>query len=343
LRTGIDNDACDRLWAAAVFEHFEKVILFSRRSMKEISVKDLAALVNGEVRGDKDKQITGVSNIEDAGPHDVTFIANPKYRSYLSTTRAGAIVVAQGVEDTEKTLIVVDDPYLSFARIITHIKVEPRVCRGIMPGAYIAEDASVGNDVSIYPNSYVGSGASIGDRVTIYPGVFVGDGARIGEDSVLYPNVCVYQDCILGKRVTVHSGAVIGADGFGFAPDGEKYYKIPQVGIVEIGDDVEIGAGTTIDRATLGRTVISAGTKIDNLVQIAHNVSIGENTIVVSQTGISGSTKLGRHVIIGGQVGIVGHIEIGDNAMIGSGRQHPGRQRLQRHPGVPSSRLAKII
>jgi UDP-3-O-[3-hydroxymyristoyl] glucosamine N-acyltransferase len=213
-------------------------------------------------------------------------------------------------------LIVVDDPYVSLGRLLAVFYPEEHGPIGIAREAFIQENAVVSEKATVHPGVYVGRRAKVGKGAVLYPGVFLGDDAFVGEDSVLYPRVTVYRRCLIGKRVILHAGVVIGGDGFGFALPGSENIKIPQVGIVQIDDDVEIGANSTIDRATMGRTWIQRGVKIDNLVQIAHNVVIGENSIIVAQVGISGSTHLGRGVILGGQAGIVGHIEIGDRAMV---------------------------
>jgi len=282
------------------------------------SVQEIAALIGGTVQGDERAIISDIRQIDDAGIHDLTFIANKKYFKQLATTGAGAILVPPGTVQPDKTLILVGDPYAAFGRLLAVFYPLDHGPAGVSPDAYIEEGARVSRQATVMPRSFIGSGACIEKGVVIYPGVVVGREAFIGEDSILYPNVSVYARCIIGKRVILHSGVVIGGDGFGFAGPGAGNTKIPQVGIVQIDDDVELGANTTVDRATLGKTWIQRNVKIDNLVQVAHNVVIGENSVIAAQTGISGSTKLGRSVIIGGQVGIVGHISIGDHVMIGA-------------------------
>jgi UDP-3-O-[3-hydroxymyristoyl] glucosamine N-acyltransferase len=281
-------------------------------------LKELAQWVNGTVVGDGEIEISGVAAIEVARSGEITFIANPKYLSKLSQTHASAVIVSKEVTQADKSVLCVVDPYLAFAKILTLFSHTPYQPKGIDSHAWVSPTAKLGNDLTLYPFVYIGDHCSIGDRVTLYPGVFVGEDSSIGEDSIFYPNVSIYSGTIIGKRVTLHSGVVVGSDGFGYVKEGKKNVKIPQVGRVEIEDDVEIGANTTIDRATLGKTIIRRGVKIDNLVQVAHNVILGEDSIIVAQVGISGSTKIGSNVTLAGQVGVVGHIEIGDNVMVGA-------------------------
>jgi UDP-3-O-[3-hydroxymyristoyl] glucosamine N-acyltransferase len=236
----------------------------------------------------------------------------------LSDTRASAVIVSKDIRQANKPLLSSANPYLAFGKILALYSQKPYQARGIDSGAFVSPTARLGKDISVYPSVYIGDRCSIGDRVILYPGVSVGEESTIGEDSILHPNVSIYPRTTIGKRVILHAGVVIGSDGFGYAKDGKKNIKVPQVGTVEIEDDVEIGANTTVDRATLGKTLIRRGVKIDNLVQVAHNVVIGEDSIVVAQVGISGSTKLGSNVTVGGQAGFVGHISIGDNVMIGA-------------------------
>jgi UDP-3-O-[3-hydroxymyristoyl] glucosamine N-acyltransferase len=282
------------------------------------TIQEIAAMVGGSVVGDETTIIAHIRPIDEAGENDLTFIAGEKYFKMLNSTRAAAILVPPGLTDPEKNLIVVADPYVAFAKLLSVFYPVDHGPAGISPDAYIEEGAMVSPEATVMPGVFIGRGASIEKGAVIYPGVFVGRGASIGEDSILYANVSVYHSCIVGKRVILHSGVVIGADGFGFAAPGAGNDKIPQVGIVQIDNDVELGANTCVDRATLGRTWIQRNVKVDNLVQIAHNVVIGENTAIAAQTGISGSTTIGRSVLIGGQVGIVGHISIGDGVKIGA-------------------------
>ncbi len=284
----------------------------------EKTLAELADYVGGRVIGDKRVKISSVGSIDDAVEGQITFIADPRYLSKLNQTRASAVIVPPQVERAEKTLLVSENPYLAWAQIATLLIPKPQVSREVDGSAIIAPSAKLGRDVSIYPFVYVGERVELGNRVVLMPGVWVGDDSRIGEDSLAYANVSIYPGSSIGKRVIIHSGAVIGSDGFGFVPEAKKHFKIPQQGTVVVEDDVEIGANTTIDRATLGKTLIKKGTKIDNLVQIGHNVTVGENCIIVAQVGISGSTRIGNNVTLAGQVGIVDHVEIGDNVMVGA-------------------------
>lgn len=277
---------------------------------------EVARYIGGTVYGDGDVIIKGVRGIEDANEGDLTFIANPRYKKMIRNTGASAVIVSSEIKEFDKNLIVVEDPYIALAKALTLFYPEKQYLTGISDDAFIGEDAVIGEDATIHPGVYVARAAKIGNGAILYPGVYVGDGAVIGENAILYPNVTVYRRCIIGKKVILHAGVVVGSDGFGVANPGRNNIKVPQVGIVQIDDECEIGANTAIDRGTLGKTWIKRGTKIDNLVQIAHNVVIGEYSVVVAQVGISGSAKLGKSVIVGGQAGIVGHIEIGDNVMI---------------------------
>jgi len=280
------------------------------------TLSEIAAILQATVVGDGAVEIRDIKGLDEAGEGDLTFLANPKYRKKIATTAASAILVSVPVEGTGKNFIVVKDPYAALARLLALYYPEEPDFQGVSPEAFIHPAAAVAEGATVYPGAYVGKGARIGRNTVLYPGVHIGAGAVVGEDSILYPNVTVYRRCLIGSRVILHAGVVVGSDGFGFANPGIENRKVPQVGIVQIDDDVEIQANTTIDRGTLGRTWIQRGTKIDNLVQIAHNVVIGENSIIVAQVGISGSTRLGKRVIIGGQAGLVGHLQIGDNVMI---------------------------
>jgi UDP-3-O-[3-hydroxymyristoyl] glucosamine N-acyltransferase len=288
-----------------------------RRTVKK-TLGEIAAFLNGELKGDAGVIIENIRAIDDAGAGDLTFVANVAYRNRIATTSASGILVAPGSDYNGKNLIVVEDPYIALARVLALYYAEEPDPPGIREGAFVEEGAVISSDATVYPQVTVCRGARIGAGVVLYPGVFVGRDAVIGDGTILYSKVTVYHRCIIGRNVILHAGVVVGSDGFGFAAPGTRNIKIPQVGIVQIDDEVEVGANTTIDRATLGRTWIQRGVKIDNLVQIAHNVVIGENSVIVSQVGISGSTKLGRSVILGGQAGLVGHITIGDNVMVGA-------------------------
>lgn len=281
------------------------------------TLRDLAELVGGKIVGDGGVEIRNAAPIETAGEGDITFVANPKYLSRLGQSRASAVIVSPGIESPGRALLVCANPYLAFAKILTALRVRRPEPQGVLPGASVHAGATLAEGVTVHPGCVVGEGASIGRGTVLYPNVVVYENATVGEECLLHAGVVVREGCRLGNRVIVQPGAVIGSDGFGFAPDGPRYFKIPQVGIVEVEDDVEIGACSCIDRATLGVTRIRRGVKVDNLVQIAHNVEVGEDTILVAQVGIAGSTKIGRHCTFGGQSGTAGHITIGDNVMVG--------------------------
>ena len=282
-----------------------------------VAIKQLAELVEGKISGDEDLAIRRVAPIDQAGPGDITFVANPKYLPQLATCKASAVIAAPGVEAPGVTLLHCADPYLAFAKILTFLQVSETKPLGVMAGACVAESAEIDKAVTIYPGAVVGERAKLGAGSVLHPGVVVYADAVIGCDCLLHANAVVREGCCLGDRVILQPGAVVGSDGFGFAPDGCGYYKIPQVGIVVLEDDVELGACSCVDRAALGETRIKRGTKLDNLVQIGHNVEIGEDCILVSQVGVSGSTRIGNHCTFGGQSGTAGHLKIGDNVMIG--------------------------
>ena len=282
----------------------------------EITLDKIAEVVEGEVLGDKDFVITGINSLDDAGPSEISFLADRRYSEALKKTRAGAILISRNDPSFKGTQVLVSNPELAYAKVAAIFARPLSRHPGVSKEAVIHENSLIGKDVSIYPLVYVGEGAEIGDGTTIFPGVFIGERVKIGKRSLIYPNVTILRDCLIGNDVIIHSGTVIGDDGFGFARDGAASIKIPQTGIVQIDDNVEIGVNNCIDRAALGKTWIKRGVKTDNLVQIAHNVVIGEDSIIVAQAGISGSCHVGRGVIIGGQVGIIDHVEIGDRVMI---------------------------
>ena len=280
---------------------------------------EIATYVGGVVVGDKSLQIKRVSGIEHAQPGDLTFLANPKYKTFLPTTSASAVIVGEDIDTDRVALIKHPHPYLGFCKALEMLYPQTkRYSCGVDPTAILSKDVEIGEDVHIGPYVVIESGVKIGDKVKILAGSFVGDRTLIGEGSFIYPRVVIREDTVIGKKVIIHSGTVIGSDGFGYVRDEKGHRKIPQVGKVVIEDEVEIGANVTIDRATLGETRIARGTKIDNLVQIAHNVVIGENCLIIAQVGVSGSTKIGKDVTIAGQVGLVGHIRIGDRVFIGA-------------------------
>lgn len=303
------------------------------------TLQELAAHLGGEVDGDGATVISGIAGLDDAGAGQITFLANPRYAAKVATTGASAVVLPPGADRHGRNAIRLANPYLAFAKLLTLFYVHPAPARGVMAGAWVGEGVTMGAEVTVCPGASVGNGVTLGDRVIIHPGAVLYDGVVVGDDVTVHANVCIRERCRIGSRVTLHNGTVIGSDGFGYAPDGTGWYKIPQIGIVVIEDDVEIGANTVIDRAALDRTIIRRGTKIDNLVQIAHNCVIGEDCMIVSQVGISGSTKLGRHVTLAGQVGVAGHLEIGDNVMVGAKSGIPGtipaNQMVSGYPAVP--------
>ena len=282
---------------------------------------ELASFVGGKVVGDSGIAIHRVAPIDEATSGEITFLSNARYAKYLERCRASAVIVGVGTAaeyfGRSFSFLEAADPYVAFAKILQLFSPPISLERTCSPQAHIDASAVIADAVTIFPHAYVGARANIGNNSTLYPGVFVGDDCRIGRDCVLHPNVVVKHGCRIGDRVILHAGVVIGSDGFGYAGQGESRVKIPQVGIVVVEDDVEIGANTTVDRATLGHTTIGRGAKIDNLVQIAHNVNVGEHSLIAAQAGIAGSTKVGKHVTIAGQVGIVNHVEIGDRAIIG--------------------------
>ncbi len=290
----------------------------------EKSLKELADHLGGVVIGDENARIRGIASLDDAGEGDITFLANPKYAPKVASTKATAVVLPPGADRRGRNAVEVKNPYLAFAKLLTLFHVKPPEAKGVMAGAFLSDKAAIGDGVTIFPGAYVADGVKLGNRVTLHPGVVLYEGVEVGDDVTLHANVVVRERCRIGNRVIIHGGAVIGSDGFGYAPDGKGWYKIPQIGIVIIEDDVEIGANTTIDRAALEVTLIRRGTKIDNLVQIAHNCMIGENCMIVSQVGISGSARLGEHVTLAGQVGVAGHLEIGANTMVGAKSGVPG-------------------
>jgi UDP-3-O-[3-hydroxymyristoyl] glucosamine N-acyltransferase len=282
------------------------------------TLKELAEYLGGIVRGDETCRVNGLAPLESAGPDKITFLANPKYAAKVAETGAGAVLMAPGAENHGRNVIEVANPYLAFAKLLTLFYVQPHAPRGVLPEACVGSNPVLGEDISIYPGAVIGDNCAIGDRSVIYPGAVIYDGVTIGSDTVIHANAVIRERCRIGSRCVIQPGAVIGSDGFGYAPDGRAYYRIPQIGIVVLEDDVEIGANTTIDRAALDVTLIRRGAKIDNLVQVAHNCQIGEDCAIASQVGISGSTKVGNHVTLGGQVGIAGHLTIGDNVMVGA-------------------------
>lgn len=287
----------------------------------QFTASQIALIINGKIEGDPEVAIGSFGKIEEAKQGQLSFLANPRYEDYLYNTSASIIIVneAQPLErPVNATLIRVPDAYSAFATLLSkYQEMRTQQMNGIQEPSYISKTAVLGSNIFIGAFSYIGENVVIGNNVKIYPGVYIGNNARINDSSILHPGVKVYHDCVLGKHVTVHAGTVIGSDGFGFAPQSDgTFKKVPQIGNVIVEDHVEIGANATIDRATMGSTVIKTGAKLDNLIQVAHNVEVGHHTVIAAQAGVSGSTKIGNHVMIGGQAGIVGHIQIADGAKI---------------------------
>ncbi|MGF6844845.1 UDP-3-O-[3-hydroxymyristoyl] glucosamine N-acyltransferase [Chitinophaga sp. W3I9] len=286
----------------------------------QFSALQLATMLDGKLEGNPDVKVSNIAKIEEAGEGMLSFIANPKYEEFIYTTNASILIVNESLvieRPIKSTLIRVKDAYSSFALLLEQYRYLTGNKSGIQQPSYIPASVKMGENVFVGAFAYLGENVVLGNNVKIYPGVYLGDNVIVNNDSILYPGVKVYDNCIVGSRVMLHAGCVIGGDGFGFAPQPDSSYKkVPQIGNVVIHDDVEIGANTTIDRATMGSTVIRKGVKLDNLIQVAHNVDIGINTVIAAQTGVSGSTKIGQNCVIGGQVGMVGHIHIADNTKI---------------------------
>lgn len=283
-----------------------------------MKLENIADLIKGTVIGDAEVEITGVSGISDAQKGDITFLAGTKMLKELKTCQASAVIAKEPLEGIDKPQIITKNPQYAFARLLSHFYVKPQPNRGVSPDAFVSETAHIGENVTVYPFAYIADGAKIGSDTVIYPGVFIGEDSIVGEGCLIYSNVAIREGVSIGNKVIIHAGAVIGADGFGYVFEEGKHQKIPQIGGVIIEDEVEIGAGTTIDRATIGNTIVGKGTKIDNLVQIAHNVRIGRHVILVSQAGIAGSCQIGDGVILGGQVGVADHTVIEAGTMLSS-------------------------
>jgi len=281
----------------------------------EFSAKQIAEFIQGEIIGDENTSVHTFAKIEEGIPGAISFLSNPKYTHYIYNTEASIVLVNKDFtpeQDVKATLIKVDNAYESLAKLLTLYEMSKPKKTGIDPLAFIAPTAKIGENVYIAPFACIDDNAEIGDNAIIHSNVSIGTGVKIGNNCTMYPHVTVYHDCRIGNNCTFHAGCVIGADGFGFAPTPEGYSKIPQIGIVVIEDDVEIGANTCVDRATMGTTVIHKGVKLDNLIQIAHNDKVGSHTVIAAQAGIAGSTQVGEWCMIGGQVGLAGHIKIGD-------------------------------
>src|SRR5688500_6006710 len=287
----------------------------------QFTAAQISLLINGKIEGQPDASVSSFGKIEEAQDGQLTFLANPKYEDYLYSTRASIAIINDSYElrqPVKPTLIRVKDAYSSFALLLSkYQEMATQHMKGIQQPSHIASTAKMGNDVFVGAFSYIGENVRIGNNVKIDPNAYIGDNVQIGDYCIIHPGVKIYHDCILGSHVVIHAGTVIGSDGFGFAPQADgSFKKVPQIGNVVIEDNVEIGANSTIDRATMGSTLIKSGAKLDNLIQVAYNVEVGHNTVIAAQAGVSGSTKIGNNVMIGGQAGIVGHIQIADNAKI---------------------------
>ncbi|WP_276485334.1 UDP-3-O-(3-hydroxymyristoyl)glucosamine N-acyltransferase [Paraflavitalea pollutisoli] len=287
----------------------------------QFTAAQIAMLINATVEGDANAAVATFSKIEEAQAGQLAFLANPKYEDYLYTTGASIVIVNASLElkqPVQATLLRVPDAYTAFATLLSkYQEVMTQQMVGIQEPSYIAKSAKLGENIFIGAFSYIGENVTLGNNVKIYPQAFVGNNVKLGDNTIVHPGVKIYHDCWIGKNVTIHSGTVVGSDGFGFAPQADgSFKKVPQIGNVVVEDFVEIGANATIDRATMGSTLIKTGAKLDNLIQIAHNVEVGTNTVIAAQAGVSGSTKLGNNVLIGGQAGIVGHLFIADGAKI---------------------------
>ncbi len=283
-----------------------------------LSLKEIARIVGGEVIGDEEVGIRGINSLDLAEPGEISFLTDNRFKDSLAVTSASAVILKQEMPLFSGPQVIVTNPGVSYARLATVFAPGIPLFPGVSDSAFCHENCSLGKNVSVYPNVYIEEGAVIGEETVLFPGVYIGGGVQIGSRTIVYPNVAILRDCRIGNDVIIHAGTVIGSDGFGFVRDGVQSIKIPQLGIVQIDDRVEIGANNCIDRAAFGKTWIKSGVKTDNLVQIAHNVTIGEDSVIVAQTGISGSVKVGRQVVMGGQVGIGDHLEVGDGVMIAS-------------------------
>jgi len=329
----------------------------------ELSLGEIAEILDGKAEGDIHKRIRRAAPFEYASDEDITYANNPGFLKNMDETGAGAIIVPEHFQDVlsgrPKNLIRVKNPYAAFAKILkrfhpplkaSYLTEQNTGTSGINATVHIGKHFKAGENLSTGPFAVIGDNVTIGDRVAIHPGAVIGDNVEIGSDTLIYPNVTILERCKIGSRVIIHAGTVIGSDGFGFAPDGEIYHKIPHTGIVQIDDDVEIGAGNTIDRGTFGRTWIQRGVKTDNLVHIAHNVTVGENTLLVAHVGIAGSVTIGKHAILAGQTGVAGHLSIGDNVTVGpqSGvtKSVPNGETVSGSPEMPHNlwlRVQRII
>ncbi len=302
----------------------------------QFTAAQIALLINGSVEGNQEVAVSDFGKIEEAKSGQLAFLANPKYEDHLYTTQASIVIISKSLKLKQKidaVLIRVEDPYTAFAGLLAkYQEIKTQQLKGIQEPHYIATSAQTGENLFLGAFCYIGENAVIGNNVKLFPQVYIGNNVKIGDNTILYPGVKIYNDCVVGSNVIIHAGTVIGSDGFGFAPQPDgSFRKVPQIGNVVIEDMVEIGANTTIDRATMGSTYIRKGAKVDNLVQLAHNVEIGHNAVIAAQAGVSGSTKLGKGVMIGGQAGIVGHIVIADGVKINA---QSGVSKAIKSPGV---------
>jgi len=313
--------------------------------MPAVPLSDIVSFVSGRFEGPSDETIDGVMPLSEATERHISFLSNPKYAAQVETTRAAAVLVANDLPGDSPRWIRVANPYLAMARVVSRFFAGRPAPAGISPQASIAATAKLGRNVAVGPFTAIGEDVVIGDDVVIYPNVTIEANAVIGDGTIIYPQVSIYYACRIGRRCVIHSGVVIGSDGYGFATEGGRHHKIPQVGIVRIEDEVEIGAGSTIDRAALGETVIGEGTKIDNLVQIAHNVKIGRNCLLVAQVGIAGSTELGEFVTVAGQSGFSGHLKIGNRVQVAAKSavldDVPDDTKVMGSPAVPFREFAR--
>ena len=308
----------------------------------KFTAQQIADILEGDVVGNPNIEVSNLSKIEEGFKGSLTFLANPKYTSYIYTTKASITIVNKTFvpeNNIETTLIKVNDAYKAFSKLLEYYNQVKLNKSGIEQPVFVSESSKYGNDIYLGAFSYIGNNVVIGDNVKIFPNTYIGDNVSIGDNTIIFSGAKIYSECIIGNNCIINSGVIIGADGFGFTPNEEgEYHKVPQIGNVILEDFVDIGAATTIDRATLGSTIIRRGVKLDNQIQIAHNVEIGKNTVIAAQTGVAGSTKIGENCIIGGQVGIVGHITIGNNVKIqaqsGIGRSIKDNEKLQGSPAL---------
>jgi UDP-3-O-[3-hydroxymyristoyl] glucosamine N-acyltransferase len=316
----------------------------------QFSAAQISILLNGKIEGNADAVVSAFGKIEEAQEGQLTFLANPKYEEFLYTTNASIAIINEGYElrqPVKPTLIRVADAYTAFAQLLgKYQEMITQQMKGIQQPSYITSTAKLGEDVFIGAFCYIGENVKIGKNTKVFPNSFLGDNVQIGDNCIIHPGVKIYHDCVVQNNVILHAGVVIGSDGFGFAPQADgSFKKVPQIGNVVIENDVEIGANTTIDRATMGSTLIKVGAKLDNLIQIAHNVEVGESTVMAAQAGVSGSTKIGKNVMIGGQAGIVGHIQIADGSRINaqSGVSKSMKEPYSTVTGSPAADYSSVL